>query len=137
MYRYLDKTWQEYYSKKPEQYRALLIKWRSEPTIHREERPIRLDKARKIGYRAKGGFIAVMAKVSKGGMNIHVPTSGRRPKHYGAKKISGVRNAKLIAIERVKKRYKNMKVMGAYYLGEDGNHKWFEVVLKDEHLLPE
>ncbi|MDQ3909462.1 MAG: ribosomal protein L15e, partial [Thermoproteota archaeon] len=29
------------------------VAWRAEPTIHRIERPSRLDRARRLGYKAK------------------------------------------------------------------------------------
>jgi len=40
---------------------------------------------------------------------------------------------RLIAEERVAKRFPNMEVLNSYYVGEDGVYKWFEVILVDPH----
>ena len=46
-----------------------MIAWRSGSSIERVERPTRLDRARALGYKAKGGFIVVRARVRRGGRN--------------------------------------------------------------------
>jgi large subunit ribosomal protein L15e len=39
----------------------------------------------------------------------------------------------LIAEERAAKRFPNLEVLNSYWAGEDGQHKWFEVILVDVH----
>ena len=38
---------------------------------------------------------------------------------------------RLIAEERAAKRFPNLEVLNSYWAGEDGQHKWFEVILVD------
>ena len=130
MYKYIRETWKEIYKDK-ERLKALLVSLRKEPTMKRIERPSRLDRARMLGYKPIQGVIVVRVKVAKGGMRKSRPKAGRRPKHLGVVKIKANINAKEVAIGRVKKRYPNMRVLGAYYLCEDGKHKWYEVILED------
>ncbi|MEM3248797.1 MAG: hypothetical protein QXL00_03345 [Conexivisphaerales archaeon] len=132
MYDYINDTWQKYYKEKPDEYKAYLIKWRSEPRIVRVEKPSRIDKARELGYKEKRGYIAVRVRVARGGMKIQRPNSGRRQKHSGSKLISGQVSKAEIAAQRVSEIYRNMRVLGTYYLGEDGKHVWYEVVLHDK-----
>ena len=43
---------------------------------------------------------------------------------------------KKIAEERALRKHPNLDLLGAYYVGEDGSVKWFEVVMKDPILGP-
>ena len=36
-----------------------------------------------------------------------------------------------IAEERVSRRHPNMEVLNSYWVGQDGRHKWYEVILVD------
>jgi large subunit ribosomal protein L15e len=131
MYDYINETWQKYFKEKPDDYKAYLIKWRSEPRITRVDKPTRIDMARELGYKDKPGYIVVRVRMSRGGMKIQRPNSGRRQKHSGSKLISGQVSKADIAVHRVLSTYRNMKALGAYYLGEDGKHVWYEIVLHD------
>ncbi len=133
-YQYINETWIKYYKEKPEEYKNYLIKWRSEPRILRVEKPTRLDRARSLGYKDKPGYVVVRVRVSKGGMKIQRPNSGRRQKHLGSKLISGQKSKKEIALERAKKIYVNLKPLGLYYLGEDGKYVWYEIIFVDPNI---
>jgi len=37
----------------------------------------------------------------------------------------------LIAEERAAKRFSNLEALNSYWVGEDGQHKWFEVIMVD------
>jgi len=108
-----------------------LIRWREEPTLVRLERPTRLDRARALGYKAKPGFAIVRAKVRKGGMRKHTIRKGRKPKKKGIKKITLRKSTQVIAEERTARQYPNMEVLASYWVGEDGKHQWYEVILVD------
>ena len=56
--------------------RQRLIEWRKQHTITRIERPTRLDRARKLGYKAKQGFVMVRVRVRRGGMHKVRPDLG-------------------------------------------------------------
>ncbi len=135
MYDYINETWQKYYKEKPEEYKAYLVKWRSEPRIVRVEKPTRLDRARALGYKEKPGYVVVRIRVSKGGMKLQRPRSGRRQKHLGSKLISGQKSKEQIALERARKVFVNLRPLGIYYLGEDGKYVWYEAVFIDPQLV--
>jgi len=134
MYHYIAEVWKRpYEGELGKLMKERLIEWRSQPSIVRIERPTRLDRARAIGYEAKQGFIVVRARVRKGGMRKQRPNSGRRPKRMGVYGYAPAKSLQLIAEERVARKYPNMEVLGSYYVGEDGLHKYFEVILVDPH----
>ena len=110
-----------------------LIEWRRQPVIIRVERPTRLDKARKLGYKAKQGFVIARARVRRGGLRKQRPKAGRRPKRMGVKKFKPSKNLRLIAEERVARKFPNLEVLNSYWVGEDGVSKWFEIIMVDPH----
>jgi len=111
--------------------RQRLIEWRQQHTVTRIEKPTRLDRARKLGYKAKQGFIMVRVRVRRGGMHKLRPKSGRRPKRMGVAKFKPAKSIRLIGEERVAKKFPNLEVLNSYWVGEDGRSKWFEVILVD------
>ncbi len=135
MYKHINRTWRSIWSS--EEYKRYLnylrTRWRREPAIHRIDRPSRLDRARALGYRAKQGYVVVRVRVTRGGLRKIPPKLGRRQKRMGISKIKRQLSLKKIAENRVKRKYPNLRVLGSYYLGEDGKYMWFEVILRDEH----
>jgi len=111
--------------------RQLAFKWRRDPAILRVEKPTRLDRARRLGYKAKQGFIVVRARLRKSGARKKRPTSGRRQRAMGVRKIKWAKSGQQIAEERVAKRYPNMEVLNSYFLWADGKYFWIEVLLVD------
>ncbi len=131
LYQEINETWHRLYEERPQELKEKLIEWRREPRVLRVERPTRLDKARRVGYRAKQGIIVVRARVPKGGMRRKRPNSGRRQKALGTVKIKGNYSAKEVAERRAKEAFPNMEVLGSYYLAEDGRYYWYEVIMAD------
>jgi len=111
--------------------RQRLVQWRKQPVTMRVEHPTRLDKARKLGYKAKQGFVVARTRVRRGGLRKLRPRSGRRPKRMGVAKFKPGKNLRLIAEERTVKHFPNLEVLNSYWVGEDGRHKWFEVIMLD------
>jgi large subunit ribosomal protein L15e len=111
-----------------------LKKWRREPSIVRIDRPTRLSRARTLGYKPKQGIIIVRARVRRGGRRKSRFRGGRKTKHMGVRKITPEKSIQRIAEERVARKYPNMEVLNSYWVGSDGQHKWYEVILIDrEH----
>ncbi|MCC6014431.1 MAG: 50S ribosomal protein L15e [Desulfurococcaceae archaeon] len=134
MYHYIAELWKRPYDGPlAEIMRERLIQWRREPAVVRIPKPTRLNRARAIGYEAKPGFVVVRVRVSKGGLNRPRPDSGRRPKRMGVYGYSPEKSAQLIAEERANRRFPNLEVLGSYYVGEDGEYKYYEVILVDPH----
>jgi len=132
MYHYIREAW-----KNPDEgYTSELMwrrlrDWRREPAIKRVDRPTRLDRARSIGYKAKQGYAVARVKVRRGNRRKQRPKAGRGPGQMGVVKISPGKSLQRVAEERTSRKYPNMGVLGSYWVGEDGNNKWFEVVLVD------
>src|SRR2546422_645240 len=101
------------------------------PSFVRVEHPLRIDRARELGYRAKPGYVVVRAKVRRGGRRKPWPMGGRHPKRRGMNKITMGKSIQRMAEERVSKRHPNMEVLNSYWIGEDGGHKYYEVILVD------
>ncbi len=108
-----------------------LLTWRREHTVTRVEHPTRLDRARAVGYRAKGGFVVVRVRVRRGGQGKRAIIAGRRPKHKGVLQMTLAKSLRRIAEERAQKHYPNLEVLNSYWVGEDGKQKFFEVILVD------
>jgi len=110
---------------------ARQIEWRRGPSFVRVEHPLRIDRARELGYRAKPGYVVVRARVRRGGRRKPWPMGGRHPKRRGMNKITMGKSIQRMAEERVSKRHPNMEVLNSYWIGEDGGHKYYEVILVD------
>ncbi|MCD6461181.1 MAG: 50S ribosomal protein L15e [Thermoplasmata archaeon] len=134
MYGYVKEAW-----KRPkdgemgERHWERMVEFRRGPSFVRVEHPTRLDRARALGYRAKQGYVVVRARVRKGSFRKHAIRKGRRAKRRGVKKITLKMNLQRVAEQRVAKRYPNMEVLNSYWVGEDGKHKYYEVILVDPH----
>ena len=131
-YKYIAEEWA-----KPEKsfveelMRMRLIEWRKQHTVTRLERPTRLDRARKLGYKAKQGFVIARVRVRRGGLRKPRPRSGRRPKRMGVAKFKPAKSLRLIAEERAARKFPNLEVLNSYWVGEDGRSKWFEIIMVD------
>lgn len=133
-YKYIAEAWA-----KPEKsfvkelMRQRLIKWRRQSAIVRIEKPTRIDRARRLGYKAKQGFVIARVRVRRGGLRKKRPKAGRRPKRMGVKKYKPAKSMRLIGEERTGKKFPNLEVLNSYWVAEDGRSKWFEIVMVDPH----
>jgi len=126
-----DQVWLKMLKENPMELRQRAVVWRNENAVTRVEKPSRIARARRLGYKAKQGIIVIRMRVGTGGMRKQRPRGGRRPKHLGVTKIKADVSMKQVAERRVLERYPNMKLLGSYFLYKDGMHYWFEVVLAD------
>jgi len=126
---YLRQAW-----KKPDMkvLRQRMIEWRASETCVRVERPLRLDKAHALGYKAKKGIIVVRVRLKRGGHFRPRPAKGRKSKRITIRKTLKM-NYKEIAEQRVAKKYPNMEVLNSYVLAKDGMFYFFEVILVDRN----
>jgi len=115
--------------KSPQQQR--LIQWRKEENFTRVEKPLRIDRARSLGYKAKPGYIVARARVRRGSLRKPTIKGGRKPSAKGITKITAGKSTQRIAEERTAKHYPNMEVLNSYWVGDDGKHHYYEVILVD------
>jgi len=126
-----DQTWLKMWKENSTILRDKAVLWRKQNAIIRLEKPSRIQKARRLGYKAKQGIIVIRMRVGTGGMRKKRPRGGRRPKHLGVTRIKADVTMQQVAERRVLQRYPNMTLLGSYYLYKDGFHYWFEVILAD------
>ena len=124
-----DDVWHKMWKENSPELRARAILWRKEDAATRIERPSRLLRARRLGYKAKQGIVVIRMRVGSGGMRRQRPRGGRRPKHLGVTRIKQDDDMKTVANRRVLEKYPNMKLLGSYFLYKDGKHYWYEAML--------
>jgi len=110
-----------------------MAQWRREPVNCRIERPTRLDAARRLGYKSKQGVVLIRTRVRRGGLRKGKIHMKRKPSKAGISKITMAKNTQRIAEERVGRHFPNLEVLNSYWVGEDGKHKFFEVIMIDTH----
>lgn len=127
MYHYIREAW-----KKPDAVtlRKRMIDWRASDSIVNVEKPLRLDRARALGYKDKKGFVIIRVKLKRGGHKRPRPNKGRRSKRLHTRK-NLMMNYKWIAEQRAERKYSNLIVLNSYEIGKDGQHYFFEVILVD------
>jgi len=108
--------------------RERMIEWRKGDSIVRVEKPLRLDRARALGYKAKKGVVVVRIRIKRGGHKRSRPNKARRTKRLHIRKNLRM-NYKEIAETRVARKYDNMEVLNSYQVGKDGMNYFFEVIL--------
>ena len=126
-----DKVWLKMWKENSTELRKKAVLWRKENAVTRVDKPSRITRARRLGYKAKQGITVVRMRVGTGGMRKQRPRGGRRPKHLGVTRIKAAVSMKQVAERRVLERYPNMKLLGSYFLYKDGMHYWFEIILAD------
>ena len=126
-----DKVWLKMWKENSTELRAKAVIWRKQNAVTRVDKPSRITRARRLGYKAKQGITVVRMRVGTGGMRKQRPRGGRRPKHLGVTRIKAAVSMKQVAERRVLERYPNMKLLGSYFLYKDGMHYWFEIILAD------
>lgn len=109
-----------------------LIGFRKEKdSVVRLDKPTNLPRARTLGYKAKKGIFAVRVRVRKGSGTKSRPKRARRPKRMGFTKLTRRKSIQVMAEGRASKKYPNCEVLNSYWIGEDGKHKYYEVILVD------
>ena len=118
MYHYIKEAW-----KKPDSKVLMdrMIEWRKQPTQVALEKPLRLDRARALGYKDKKGFVVIRVRVKRGGHRRQRPNKGRRGKRMHTRKNLQM-SYKWIAEQRV---------LNSYEVGKDGIHYFYEVICVD------
>lgn len=128
MYHYMREAW-----KKPDTsvMRERMISWRAGPAVAIVDKPLRLDRARSLGYKAKKGFIVARIRVMRGGRTrVRVGVKGRKTRKQTNRKTLKM-SYKWVAEMRAANYFNNLEVLNSYWIGADGKHYFFEVILVD------
>ena len=128
MYHYLSEIW-----KKPDRelMQEKLIEWRRGDSIVKVDRPLRLDRAHSLGYKAKKGVIVVRVRLIRGGRRRkRHGVKGRKSRKQTIRKMLKM-NYKWVAEIRASRKYRNLEVLNSYWIGKDGKYYFFEVIMVD------
>jgi len=127
LYHYIRQAW-----KKPDKktLRERMVEWRKSGVFTKVDKPLRLDKARALGYKDKKGFVIIRIRIKRGGHKRPRPNKGRRSKRLHTRKNLGM-NYKWIAEQRVSRKYKNLEILNSYPIGKDGMYYFYEVIMVD------
>ena len=107
--------------------------YRQLPKIYRCVHPTRPDKARRLGYKAKQGFVIYRVAVRRGGRKrpIFKGIVYGKPKHQGITQFKFARNLQSVAEERVGRKFGGLRVLNSYWVNSDATYKYYEVILVD------
>ncbi|KAF7456252.1 ribosomal protein RPL15 [Cryptosporidium felis] len=134
-YKYLE----ELYKRKQSDILRFLMRvrsweYRQLPAVVRCTHPTRPDKARRLGYKAKQGYVVYRVRVRRGDRKKCVAKGivYGKPKNQGIRKMKSTRNLRAIAEERVGKSIcGGLRVLNSYLVCQDATYKFFEVILVD------
>ena len=99
-YKYLEELWRK---KQSDLLRFLLRvrcwQYRQLTSVHRAVRPTRPDKARRLGYKAKQGYVIYRVRVRRGGRKRKVPAGHKRgkPTNQGVTQLKFQRSLRSVA----------------------------------------
>ncbi|RKP02108.1 hypothetical protein CXG81DRAFT_25264 [Caulochytrium protostelioides] len=133
-YKYME----ELYKKKQSDVLRFLLRvrcweFRQLNVTHRASRPSRPDKARRLGYKAKQGFVIFRTRVRRGNRKRPTPKGQvcGKPVNQGINQIKPTRSLRCVAEERVGRKCANLRVLNSYWVNQDATYKYFEVILVD------
>eukprot|EP01120_Amphizonella_sp_Union-15-10_P010334 TRINITY_DN411_c0_g2_i1.p1 TRINITY_DN411_c0_g2~~TRINITY_DN411_c0_g2_i1.p1 ORF type:complete len:205 (+),score=18.39 TRINITY_DN411_c0_g2_i1:62-676(+) len=133
-YRYLQELWRK---KQSDTIRFLLRircwEYRQMSRVVRCPRPSRIDKARRLGYKTKQGYVVFRARVRRGDRK-RIARKGQvtgKPKYHGIHQLKNEKNIRRIAEERVGRVAPNLRVLNSYWVNQDTVWKWYEVICVD------
>lgn len=129
-YYYIKQIWKKPSEEFTIDQRKRMIDWRASERVTKIEKPLRLDKARAIGYKAKKGFVVLRVTVKRGGHYRSRPASRRRGSKQGVRKVLKM-SYQWIAEQRAQNHHKNLEVLNSYPIGADGKFYFYEVIMVD------
>jgi len=133
-YKYMEELWKK---KQTDVMRFLsrvrTWEYRQLPAMHRASRPSRPDKARRLGYKAKQGFVVYRVRVKRGGRKRQVAKGicYGKPSTSGVSAQKAARNLRSIAEERCGRKLGSLRVLNSYWVASDAVNVWHEVVMVD------
>merc|ERR1711991_361567 len=133
-YKYIESIWQR---KQSDVMRFLLRtrcwEYRNQNVITRLTGPSRVDKARRLGYKAKQGYVVYRTRVRRGGRKktVHRGIVHGKPSSQGVNALTPSRSHRVLAETRVGRRCPNLRVLNSYWVNQDATYLYYEVILVD------
>lgn len=129
-YKYINKTFRGEYKERSQELKQRITVWRRQSPVERIQKPTNVARARELGYKAKQGVVMARVRVGRGLSHRRKIKAGRKPSKEG-RYYAFRKSLQAVAEERAAARFSNCEVLNSYYVGEDGDYKFFEVVLLD------
>jgi large subunit ribosomal protein L15e len=94
--------------------------YRQLPGIVRITRPTRPDKARRLGFKAKQGYVVYRIRVRRGGRKRPVSKGivYGKPKNQGITQLKFQRNLRSVAEERAGRKLGGLRVLNSYWINQ-------------------
>ncbi|XP_077978045.1 large ribosomal subunit protein eL15-like [Glandiceps talaboti] len=133
-YKYMQELWKK---KQSDAMRFLqrvrCWQYRQLTSIHRAPRPTRPEKARRMGYRAKQGYVIYRVRVRRGGRKRPVPKGATygKPNNQGVNQLKWQRSLQSLAEERAGRKCGGLRVLNSYWVGQDATYKFYEIIMID------
>merc|ERR1712196_50871 len=107
--------------------------YRQLPIVHRVTKPSRPDKARRLGYKAKQGYVIYRCAVRRGSRKLKVAKGivYGKPKSQGVNQLKLHKSLRGIAEERLGRHLPSLRTLNSYWVGQDGTYKYYEVIMVD------
>jgi len=133
-YKYLTELWRKKQSDVMRfVMRVRVWEFRQLAGVHRASKPSRPDKAHRLGYKAKQGYVIYRVRVRRGSPKRPNPKGivYGKPHSHGINGIKAVRSLRCVAEERAGRRCGGLRVLNSYWAAEDATYKFFEVIMVD------
>ena len=93
--------------------------FRQLPVIHRCTRPSRPDKARRLGFKKKQGYVIYRIRVRRGNRKrpAHDGKILGKPKTIGVWKIKLAKSLRNVAEDRVGRKLGGLRILNSYWVG--------------------
>ena len=99
----------------------------------RAPHPTGPDKACRLGYKAKQGYVIYWIRVHRGGCKRPVPKGATygKPVHHGVNQLKFARSLPSVAEGRAGRHCGALSVLNSYWVGEESTYKFLEFILID------
>jgi large subunit ribosomal protein L15e len=107
--------------------------YRQQNKITRLTRPSRPEKANRLGYKRKQGFVVFRVRIRRGCRKrpLRGGKTNGKPAGQGINHLKHVRNLQSIAESKVGIFAGSLRVLSSYWVNQDSTYKWYEVIVVD------
>ena len=96
------------------------------------EGPTNPIRARELGYKASKQYCVAVVRIRRGRHVRRQPDLGRKPGR-NRKRVEPGRALMWYATNRAARKFTNLTPINAYWVGEDGVYKYFEVIFRNDN----
>lgn len=130
-YKFIREAWKKPYNLND--WTKRLIEFRQGDAAVKVDKPLRIDRAHALGYKAKKGYVVLRIRLLRGGRTRGGVVRGRRSKRRTIRKTL-MMNYKGVAEQRAERKFPNLVALNSYWIAQDGLYAWYEVIMVDPNL---